>query len=108
VNSGWAGLCLLGCLACSRASGSPRDQETVPPDAAADSTDLSPDDSAPMQWTASLDSAETVSGERPRVVVRCEAGRVAAYLVMADRPESDSAGLSDRAVPVLMDSAPAC
>jgi hypothetical protein len=61
-----------------------------------------------MQWTASLDSSEVTTGEQPRVVVRCESGRVAAYLVMGETPDVDTAGLSERAVAVAMDSAPAC
>lgn len=114
--------CWLGVLtfaACSRGSEPPRDPEMIPPGTAADSTDLSPDESAPMQWTASLDSAEvttgsvahsgdTLSGERPRVVVRCESGRVEAYLVMDGVGDADSNVLDERAIPVEMDSAPRC
>jgi hypothetical protein len=108
VKLRWSWLCLLGCVACSRGHESPRDPEGTPPGTAADSTSPSPDESAPMQWTASLDSAEVATGEQPRVVVRCEAGRLGAYLVMGDSETSDPAGLDERAVPVAIDSAPLC
>jgi hypothetical protein len=108
VNPRWAGLCLLTCVACSRSSESPRHRETIPPGTAADSTELSPDESAPMQWTASLDSPNVINEEQPRVVVRCEKGHLGAYLVLSGTPDDDSAGLDERAVPVTLDSAPAC
>jgi hypothetical protein len=108
VKLRWSWLCLLGCVACSRGQESPRDPEGSPPGRAVDSTSPSPDESAPMQWTASLDSADGATGEQPRVVVRCEAGRLGAYLVMAGSETSDSAGLDERAVPVAIDSAPLC
>jgi hypothetical protein len=113
VNPRWLWLCLLTCGACSRGSESPRDPETIPPGTAADSTELSPDESAPMQWTASLDPAGVTSGslageEQPRVVVRCEAGRLGAYIVMGGAQNPDSAGWEEPAVPVAIDSAPRC
>jgi hypothetical protein len=112
VNPRWHWLCLLTCVACSSGSESPRDPETIPPGTAADSTELSPDESAPMQWTASLDSADVTGslagGERPRVVVRCEAGRLGVYVVMVGAQTPDSAGLDEPAVPVAIDSAPRC
>ena len=118
----WPWLCLLACLACSRGGESPRDREIIPQGTAADSTNISPDESAPMQWTASLDSAEITTGllplsgdtlpdsagEQPRVVVRCEVGRLRAYVVMAAAQDGDSVGLDARAVPVTIDSAPRC
>jgi hypothetical protein len=107
VNPRLSWLCLLTCVACSRGSESPPDRETIPPGPAADSTSLSPDESAPVQWTASLDSTEVTNGELPRVVVRCEGGRVSAYLVMSDA-DADLAELDERAVPVAIDSAPRC
>lgn len=75
-----------------------------------------------MQWTAYLDSAEIMTaslplsgdtlsdsaGERPQVVVRCEVGRLRAYVVMATAQDGDSVGLDERAVPVTIDSAPRC
>jgi hypothetical protein len=108
VNSRWAALCLLICVACSRPSESPRHRETIPPGTAADSTELSPDESGPLQWTASLDSGDVTSGEQPRVMVRCEAGHLGAYVVLTGAQGGDSAALDDRAVPVTLDSAPAC
>ena len=122
MNPRWSWLGLLACVACSRGNESPRDPETIPPGPAADSTSLSPDESAPMQWTAYLDSAEVTSGslsragdarsdtggERPRVVVRCEGGSVGAYVVMGGAQDGDSTGLGEGAVPVTIDSAPSC
>ena len=113
MNLRWSWLCLLTCAACSRGHESVPDPEAIPPGTAADSTDLSPDDSAPLQWTASLDSAEVTTGslpaaERPRIVVRCEAGRLGAYIVMGGTQNPDSAGLDASAVPVAIDSAPRC
>lgn len=112
MNRRWCWLCLLTCVACSRGKESPRGPETIPSGTAADSTDLSPDESAPMQWTAYLDSAEVTGsvagGEQPRVVVRCEAGRLGVYVVMGGAENVDSAGLDESAVPVAIDSAPRC
>jgi hypothetical protein len=108
VKPSWSWLCLLACVACTRGRESPRDPEWTPPGTAADSTDLSPDESAPMQWSASLDSAPVTTGEEPRVVVRCEAGRLRAFLVMSGPETLDSTGLDERAVPVTIDSAPLC
>ena len=122
MNPRWRWLCLLAGVACSRGGESPRAPETIPQGTAADSTDRSPDESAPMQWTASLDSAEITtgslslpgdtlpdsSGERPRIVVRCEGGRLGAYVVMIGAPGEDSGRLDEHAVPVTMDSVPSC
>ena len=115
MNPRWRWLGLLACVACSRGGEFPRHRETVPQGAAADSTDISPDESAPMQWTASLDSAEITTGtlpdgagDQPRVLVRCEGGRLGAYVVMGSAQGGDSGGLDDNAVPVTIDSAPSC
>jgi hypothetical protein len=75
-----------------------------------------------MQWTAHLDSAEITTGllalsgdtlpdsasERPQIMVRCEAGRLGAYVVMSGAQGRDSGRLDERAVPVAIDSAPRC
>jgi hypothetical protein len=120
VNPRWPWLCLLAFVACAREAEPPRDPETVPPSRTTDSTGTSPDESAPMHWTAHLDSAEITTGwlalsgdslsgtggQSPRVVVRCETGRLGAYVVMAGAPDSD--WLDERAVRVTMDSAPRC
>lgn len=46
--------------------------------------------------------------EQPRVVLRCEDGRLGAYLVVHS-PADEAAGPADSdAVPVRLDSAPAC
>ena len=47
-------------------------------------------------------------GEQPQLVLRCEEGRLSAYLVMQPADEVDSAGIGARAVAVRLDSAPEC
>jgi hypothetical protein len=80
---------------------------------------------APTEWTLFLDSSQTddaltgtlvpeddtilgPSGERPRLVLRCEAGQVGAYVVMegSEEAEPDPAGADY--VPVELDSAQSC
>jgi hypothetical protein len=46
--------------------------------------------------------------EQPRLVLRCEAGRVGAYLIVGTAAEVESGRVDDRAVPVRLDSAPSC
>ncbi len=46
-------------------------------------------------------------GEQPRLVLRCEEGRLGAYLVV-DTPEGVSGQIDDHAVVVRLDSAPSC
>jgi hypothetical protein len=62
-------------------------------------------------------SEETLSGgedhtlgtsEQPRLILRCEEGRVGAYLIVGTLAEVESGRLNDRAVPVRLDSVPSC
>jgi hypothetical protein len=46
--------------------------------------------------------------EQPRLVLRCEGGRVGAYLIVGTPAELESGLVDDRAVPVRLDSAPTC
>ena len=53
------------------------------------------------------DSTDQTS-EQPRLVVRCEQGRLDAFLIVGTPEEVESGRLDDRAVPVQLDSAPSC
>jgi hypothetical protein len=53
------------------------------------------------------DSAEPAS-EQPRLVLRCEEGRLGAYLVVGTLGEVESGQIGDHAVVVRLDSAPSC
>ncbi len=46
--------------------------------------------------------------EQPRLILRCEEGRVGAYLVVGTPAEVEFGQIDDRAVPVRLDSAPPC
>lgn len=46
--------------------------------------------------------------EQPRLILRCEEGRVGAYVVVGTSGELQSGELDDAAVPVRLDSAPSC
>jgi hypothetical protein len=48
------------------------------------------------------------NSEQPRLVLRCEEGRVGAYLIVGTPAEVESGRADDRAVPVRLDSAPRC
>jgi hypothetical protein len=48
------------------------------------------------------------NGEQPRLILRCEEGRVGAYLTVGTAAEVESGGADGRAVPVRLDSAPSC
>jgi hypothetical protein len=52
--------------------------------------------------------AEVRPDEQPRLVLGCEEGRVAAYLVIGGASEVESGSMEDQAVRVDLDSAPAC
>jgi hypothetical protein len=56
----------------------------------------------------SQDSVVSDSSEQPRLVLRCEQGRVSAYLVAGTPLLLDSAPTDGRVVPVLLDSEPSC
>lgn len=46
--------------------------------------------------------------EQPRLILRCEDGRVGAYIVVGTSDGAPSAPLDPEAVPVRLDSAPSC
>jgi hypothetical protein len=46
--------------------------------------------------------------EQPRLILRCEEGRVGAYLLVGTPAEVESGRVDDRAVPVQLDSASTC
>lgn len=46
--------------------------------------------------------------EQPRLVLRCEEGRLGAYLVVGTPAEVESGQIDDHAVVVRLDSAPSC
>jgi hypothetical protein len=46
--------------------------------------------------------------EEPQLLLRCEGGRVGAYLVVATPDDFESGEADDRAVPVKLDSVLAC
>jgi hypothetical protein len=46
--------------------------------------------------------------EQPRLILRCEEGRVGAYLIVGTSAEVESGRVGDGAVPVRLDSAPPC
>ena len=46
--------------------------------------------------------------EQPRLILRCEGGRVGAYLIVGTSAEVESGPLDDRAIPVRLDSATPC
>jgi hypothetical protein len=52
------------------------------------------------------DSAETE--EQPRLVLRCEQGRLGAYVVLGVPGETQSEQIDENAVVVQLDSAPPC
>src|SRR4051794_28843020 len=53
-----------------------------------------------------VDTLETASADQPRVVLRCEQGKVGAYIVVG--PEQGSGDIDSSAVPVYLDSALSC
>jgi hypothetical protein len=53
------------------------------------------------------DTFDTAS-EQPRLVLRCEKGRVGAYIVVRAEQEPGSDDIDSAAVPVYLDSAPGC
>lgn len=63
----------------------------------------------PAADTAYDDTAHPDSdGEQPRLVLRCEQGRLGAYLIVGTAAEVDSAPIDADAVEVRLDSAPSC
>ena len=58
--------------------------------------------------TISDSTSEALSTEQPRLILRCEWGRVGAYLTVGTAAEVESGRADGRAVPVQLDSAPSC
>ena len=56
---------------------------------------------------ANVDTMPPDSSEQPRLILRCEEGRVNAYIV-ANTPAPESHEADAHAVPVVLDSAPSC
>jgi hypothetical protein len=54
------------------------------------------------------DSLDFPDPGEPSLQLRCEQGRLAAYLVVGVPPERETGALADRGVQVELDSAPAC
>ena len=54
------------------------------------------------------DTSEALSTEQPRLILRCEEGRVGAYLTVGTAAEVESGRADGRAVPVRLDSPPSC
>jgi hypothetical protein len=51
---------------------------------------------------------DTLGAEQPRLVLRCEEGRLGAYLIVGTPAEAESGQMDDHAVVVRLDSAPSC
>jgi hypothetical protein len=88
-------LSLVACMACTACTDGPVRSGTV-----AEPADFLP--------TISDTTSEALSTEQPRLVLRCEEGRVGAYLIVGTVAEVESGRLDDRAVPVRLDSVPSC
>jgi hypothetical protein len=56
----------------------------------------------------SADTSDTSAGEQPRLVLRCEKGRLGAYIVIGTEQEPGNNDIDSAAVPVNLDSAPSC
>ena len=78
--------------------------------AAAEPADFLPTISDTTSEALSTGSGDDTLGnrEQPRLILRCEEGQVGAYLIVGTTAEADSGPVDDGAVPVQLDSAPAC
>ena len=96
---------LLSLLACTACTGGPVRSGTV-----AEPADFLPTISDTTAEPLSIGSEDDTlqNREQPRLVLRCEEGRVGAYLIVGTVAEVESGRLDDRAVPVRLDSAPSC
>jgi hypothetical protein len=97
----WLVLFLLAAAACSdgsvRSGSLPESADFLPMAA----------DRAEAASTLVLEG-DTLGGEQPRLVLRCEEGRLGAYLVVGTAAEAESGQIDDHAVVVRLDSAPSC
>jgi hypothetical protein len=97
---GWIVPGLVLCLACS--DGSER-SGSLPE--SADFLPMSGDSEPASSLAIVLDS---LGGEQPRLIFRCEGGRVSAYVMVRTAAEADPEPNDPGVVPVRLDSAPAC
>ena len=92
---------LLACVACSdggvRSGSLPESADFLPMAA----------DSAGPASSLVLDD-DTLGEDQPRMVLRCEEGRLGAYLIVGTPAEVKSGRMDDHAVVVRLDSAPSC
>jgi hypothetical protein len=65
-------------------------------------------DTAAAALVIDADTLGLGDGEQPRLVFRCEEGRLGAYLVVGTLAEVESGQIGDQAVVVRLDSAPSC
>jgi hypothetical protein len=101
----WLVAPLLVCVACSR--------ESIHSGSIPQSADFLPMVSDSLDAAASAivpqDTSPADSTEQPRLVLRCEQGRVSAYLVAGAPTLLETSQPADgRVVPVLLDSALSC
>jgi hypothetical protein len=89
---GWLVPGLTACLACSDG----RVHSGSLPEAA---------DFLPMAGDSGED---TLTGQQPRLILRCENGRLGAYIVLGPPGEAEPDPIDAHAVAVDLDSAPAC
>jgi hypothetical protein len=76
---------------------------------AAEQADFLPTISDTASEALSIGEDDTLrNDEQPRLILRCEEGRVGAYLIVGTPAEIESGRVDDRAVPVQLDTAPAC
>lgn len=97
----WLVLSLLVCVACS--DGGVR-SGSLPE--AADFLPMAGDSAEPA--SSLVVDADTLGDEQPRLVLRCEEGRLGAYLIAGTPAEVESGQIDDHAVVVRLDSAPSC
>jgi len=95
-------LSLLACTACTNGA--------IRSGRATEQADFLPTISDTTAEALSTGSEEDTLGnrEQPRLVLRCEEGRVGAYIIVGTVAEVESGRVDDRAVPVRLDSAPSC
>jgi hypothetical protein len=100
----WFVSSLLVCISCSN-GGVP--SGSLPE--AADFLPLTADSAGPASsLVIDADTLGLGEGEQPRLVLRCEEGRLGAYLVVGTLAEVESGQIGDHAVAVRLDSAPSC
>jgi len=100
----WFVLSLPVCVACSdggvRSGSLPEAADFLP--AAADSAEPA------SSLVIDGDTLGLRDDEQPRLVLRCEEGRLGAYLVVGTPAEVESGQIDHHAVVVRLDSAPSC